>query len=101
MNNLIAFGLRLTGVKKLWDMVNGYKTYIGAVSLLLLGFGKILIGISGLLAVLASCGDLACGVELVRGLSQSDPNVASIVAGWVAIGNGLIGLGLRHAQSKK
>lgn len=101
MNNVIAFVLKFTGVKKVWGLVSGYKTYIGAVSLFLFGASKILLGASGVLAALNACGDLACGVELVRGLGSSDPNVASMAAGWVAIGNALIGLGVRHAIEKK
>jgi len=80
--NLVA---KVTGVKKLWDMVNGYKTKIGAVALILSGLAE-------LLQKIVDLTDFASVLAFIKVL-PNDP-------GWIALAAGIAALGIGHKLEK-
>ena len=99
MNTLIALALKITGLGALWNKLNGYKTKLGAVGLMLAGLGMVLTGVSLFIATLVACPDQACQVGLFRGITDSE-GVALALKGAVVFKGGLLGLGLGHKLEK-
>lgn len=85
MNAIINFVGKITGATKLWDLVNGYKTKIGAISLILSGLAEITQKIVGLT-------DLASVLNFIKALP--------VDAGWLALMAGIAALGLGHKIDK-
>lgn len=99
MNQIIAFMLQFSGVKKLWDVLNGYKTKLGATGLMLAGGSVMLAGLSGILQSLSACNDLACGIGFARSLGSSE-DAATFLKGLITFKAGLMGLGIGHKLEK-
>lgn len=99
MNSLIAFALKFSSVGKLWEKLDGYKTKVGAIGLMVAGAGVMLGGLAGMIQELVRCADLNCAVGLVRGIAADD-NAATLLKGYITLKAGLMGFGLRHAIEK-
>jgi len=99
MNTLIALAVRLSGAGWVWGKVDGYKTKIAAIGLMLSGAALMLAGASEILSALAACKDLACGIGLFRGLADN-PHAATCLKGFLAFQGGLGALGLGHKLDK-
>jgi hypothetical protein len=85
MNGIINFVAKVTGAAKLWDAVNGYKTKIGAVSLILSGLAELTQKISALT-------DFASVIAFIKVLPMD--------AGWMALAAGIAALGIGHKMEK-
>jgi len=85
MKKIINIVGKITGATKLWDLVNGYKTTIGGVSLILSGLAE-------LLQDIVSLTDFASVLAFVKGLPSD--------AGWIAILAGIAALGIGHKIEK-
>lgn len=85
MNKIIAFALRITGFGWIAEKVDGYKTRIGAVSLMLSGLAE-------LTQKITSLTDLASIVAFAKALPLSP--------GWVALSAGIAAWGLARKAEK-
>lgn len=81
--NLIA---KFSGASALWEKINGYKTYIGAVA-------AILTGVAGLLTGITALTDFASVLAFVQALS-TNPSWLTILAGWTVMAK-------KHSEDKK
>ena len=85
MNKIIALAIRVSGFGWVFDKINGYKTKIGAVSLMLSGLAELTQRIVNLT-------DMASWLAFVRALPTSD--------GWLAVAAGFAAWGLAHKIEK-
>ena len=85
MGAIVNFIGKITGATKLWNMVDGYKTKIGAMSLILSGLAEMTLRISQLT-------DFASVLAFIKGLPMD--------AGWIALAAGIAALGLGHKIEK-
>jgi len=85
MNKLIAFVIKISGFGWIWDKLSGYKTKIGAISLILSGLAELTQKISTLT-------DFASVLVFVKGLPLD--------AGWLALLAGIAALGIGHKLEK-
>ena len=85
MNKIINFIGKITGANKAWDVLNGYKTKIGAISLILSGASELLYRVSQI-------ADFAGLLKLLKALPADQS--------WVAIMAGIAALGLGHKMEK-
>lgn len=98
-NKLIELALKLTGLGKLMEKVNGGKTYLGGAVTILSGAAAVLSNVACILnKVLAAegAGDI---LEIAKALPD-DPCLKALLAGAAAVGLGLSAIGLRHAVKK-
>lgn len=86
MNWMINFIAKITGAKKLWDSVSGYKTKIGSVALILSGLAEILQQIVALT-------DFASVLAFAKAM-PTDPS-------WLAVAAGIAALGIGHKLEKQ
>lgn len=85
MKNIINLIGKWTGAAKAWQMLDGYKTKIGAVSLILSGLADVTLKLSQLT-------DFASLLKFVKMLPADQ--------GWLAIAAGIAALGLGHKMEK-
>ncbi len=85
MNKIINFLGKISGASKLWDAVNGYKTKLGAIALILSGLAE-------LAQKVASLTDFASILAFIKALPMD--------AGWIALAAGIAALGLGHKMEK-
>jgi hypothetical protein len=85
MKAIINFIGKWTGASKILDLVNGFKTKIGAISLILSGLAELTQRITSLT-------DLASWLAFLKGLPLSP--------GWVAVSAGIAAWGLAHKMEK-
>lgn len=85
MGAIINFLGKITGISKVMDMLNGYKSKIGAISLMLSGAAELTQRIVGLT-------DMASILAFLKGLPTSN--------GWLAIAAGIAAWGLAHKAEK-
>jgi len=85
MGTIINFIGKITGATKVWEVVDGYKTKIGAISLILSGLAELTQKISTLT-------DFASVLAFVKGLPLD--------AGWLALLAGIAALGIGHKLEK-
>jgi len=99
MNKIIALGLKWSGFKWVWEKINGLKTKIAAISLMLSGAGVMLAGITELLNAWTACPDMACIIGLLRGIT-TNPHIVTVSTGFVTFSAGLGMLGIGHKMDK-
>ena len=99
MNSIIAFALKFSGFSWVWDKIDGWKTKIAAIGLMLSGASMMLAGASSIVMTLYACGQMSCVIELIRSIA-SNPNAKTVLDGFLAFNAGLGGFGLRHAIEK-
>lgn len=99
MNWIISLIVKFSGLGKLWDMVDGYKTKIGTGGLMLAGVGMMFAGAAQVVAEYAACGDHACQVALFKGIAHSD-GAKLLLQGFLAFKGGLSMLGVGHKLDK-
>lgn len=88
MNTLINLVLKFSGLGKLWDVLDGYKTYLSAAIAILTG----LLGVLQELAPLLSAHDASGLLTLAKGLPHDQS--------WMILVAGLGTLGIGHKLSK-
>jgi hypothetical protein len=101
MNTIVAFAMRIMGLGKAVDALDGEasKAYAGAVGQILSGLAAILGGLAGLVSQFAACHGGAEYLKFVQGLSQ-DPSAGAVLAGAALISMGWAAIGQRHALAK-
>ena len=99
MNKIIALAIKFSGFGWVWEKVNGLKTKIAAISLMLSGIGVMLAGIEALLNAWTACVDMACIIGLLRGIS-ANPHIVTVSTGFVTFSAGLGMLGIGHKMDK-
>lgn len=99
MDSFIALALKLTGLGKLWDTMDGYKTQTASAGLMLAGLGMMISGVSAVIAVYAACADHACQIGVFRGLGQSEGGALAL-KGFIVFKGGLAALGIGHKIEK-
>lgn len=92
------------GLKKLWDKIDGYKTYIGAVAMMLTGLSSMFGALaSELNAFIAQAHDIASAFTFVQTVAhnwQTDPTAILFMGGWLAFVHGWTTMAQRHATDK-
>lgn len=99
MNKIIAFAVKFSGFGWIWEKINGMKTKIAAVSLMLSGAGVMIAGITELLNAWTACPDMSCIIGLLRGIS-TNPHIVTVSTGFVTFSAGLGMLGIGHKMDK-
>jgi hypothetical protein len=99
MNKIIALAVKFSGFGWIWEKINGLKTKIAAISLMLSGAGVMLAGITELLNAWAACLDMACIIGLLRGIT-TNPHIVTVSTGFVTFSAGLGMLGIGHKMDK-
>ena len=99
METIIRFISMLPFVKKLWDAVDGWKTYLAAVGLMLTGLAGLLGGLAGLIRELTFLANFAAIFAWSQTLIH-DTYAQAVLAGWAMFLVGLRNLGQRHALDK-
>ena len=85
MNKIINLVAKWTGAGKAYEALNGYKTKIGAIALMLSG-------LSDLLLRLSTLADFAALMKFVKALPADQS--------WLAVVAGIAALGLGHKMEK-
>lgn len=101
MNAIVNLVLRLTGLGKAVDALNGEtsKTYQGGALLILTGAATLLGGVAGILSQVLASSTGADYLALAQGLPHN-ASAGLIVAGAGTIGKGIAVIGQRHATAK-
>lgn len=101
MNQIVNLVLRLTGLGKAVDALNGEtsKTYLGGAVLILTGAATLLGGVAGIVGQVAAASTGAEYLSLAKGLTEN-ASAGLILAGAGAIGKGISAIGQRHALAK-
>lgn len=100
METLINIASSWFGLKPLWSKIDGYKTYIAGVSLMLGGLATMFTGISGLLAEFLPLHDFGAVYGWIKAMGH-DTNAGIFLAGYASFHEGLKAIGLRHAIDKQ
>lgn len=101
MNMLVNLVLRMTGLGKAVDALNGEtsKTYLGGVVLILTGAATLLGGVAGIAGEVLAASTGAEYMALAKGLTHN-ASAGLVVAGAGTIGKGIAVIGQRHATAK-
>lgn len=87
------------GLAKVVEALDGYKTYLAGVSLMLTGAATAMTGAAGLLNEVLPLHTLADYLAWMKALSH-DTNMGLIAAGAAMVSKGLADIGNRHATAK-
>lgn len=101
MNTIVNFVLRLTGLGKAVDALNGKtsKTYLGGAVLILTGAATLLGGAAGVIGEVLAASTGPEYLAIAKGLAHN-ASAGLIVAGAGTIGKGIAVIGQRHATAK-
>ncbi len=99
INQIVALFVKLSGGGWIWKVIDGKKTFLGALGKMLAGGASMLAGAAKIVMAVVACEELACVIEIARGIPQ-DPNALLVVAGWYGFASGLEGIGLWHKIQK-
>lgn len=99
MSTLINLLLKLSGLTRMWDAVDGYKTKLGAGGLMLAGLGMMLTAMAGIVATYVACPDHTCQLDLLKQVTGS-ANGKLLIEGFIVFKSGLMGLGIAHKVEK-
>lgn len=101
MNTLVNLVLRISGLGKAVDALNGEtsKTYQGGAILILTGAATLLGGLAGVLGQVVAAASGADYLALAQGLGHN-ASAGLVMAGAATIGKGIAVIGQRHALAK-
>lgn len=101
MGTLINLAARLTGVKAVFDKINGYKTYIGGCIEILTGVGGVSLALAQALhEVVALTSPAEWLAWFQAAYAGSDPAIIALFAGCTLVGKGFVDIGLAHKNDK-
>ena len=101
MNSIIAFiATRIPLVKRVWDAVDGFKTYLAGAGMCLTGIAAMVGAAAILVNQFAALTGFAADLTWLRGLKH-DGNAGALLAGWGVFLLGLKTIGQRHALDKQ
>ncbi len=101
MNSIVNFVIRVVGLGKAVDALNGEssKTYLGAAVMILTGAATLLGGVAGIAGQVAAAATGADYLALAQGLAHNS-SAGLVLAGAGTIGKGIAVIGQRHALAK-
>lgn len=101
MNKIVNFVLRLSGLGKAVDALNGEtsKTYLGGAVMILTGAATLLGGLAGIAGQVVAAASGADYLALVQGIGHN-ASAGLVMAGAATIGKGVAVIGQRHAIAK-
>jgi hypothetical protein len=99
MTALLAAVIRFTRIGKLFDLIDGYKTYAAGFSMIFTGLGLMFASAATLAGQFGALTGLAADLAWLQGLKH-DSNAIEFMAGWGSFLLGVQTVGQRHAQQK-
>lgn len=99
MNKIIAFALKMSGAGWVWNTINGYKTKLSAIGMMLSGTSMMCIGLVEIINAIVACDAMSCIVGVVRGISEN-PFAKTVAEGFIVFNVGLGMLGVGHKIDK-
>ena len=100
MNGIIAFiAEKVPFVKRLWDAVDGYKTYLAGAGFMFTGISTMAGALAILVGQFAALNGFAADLAWAQGLKH-DPTMLAIGGGWLAVLHGWTVIAQRHAADK-
>lgn len=96
---MIDLAIKWSGLGWIIEAIDGYKTYIGAVSQILTGVAGSCVAIVNLLGEFQATHGASSMMDFAKTLSH-DPNAAALAIAWATISHGFTAIGQRHAQEK-
>jgi hypothetical protein len=99
IKTLVNLAVRFSGLGKIWNALDGYKTYAGGAGQMLAGGAAILMGASQWLDKVAAAESLGAIVDMAKN-AQGDPATLVLLGGLATFSSGLAKIGQRHATEK-
>lgn len=98
-NKLIELVLKFSGLGKVLEKVNGYKTYLGGLVSMLSGAGMVLTNAACIVNKALETQGLGDLLDLAKSIPD-DPCGKAVLVGCGLVGIGLGQIGQRHATEK-
>lgn len=99
METLTNIAAKIFGFGGLWAKIDGYKTYLGGMALILGGLSSMFAGAAALAAEAQTLDSLGAAVAWAKGIGNQNAWTL-ILGGYASVSQGLVSVGLRHAQDK-
>ena len=97
--SVLGFLLKITGLQKIWDLLDGYKVYAAGFASMFTGIGLMAAAAATLLTEIAALTGWQADLLWIQNI-RHDGAAIQFGAGWAALIFGLKTVGERHAQQK-